>query len=87
VLHKIWECFYYLLHIVIKQDSCKLIKLLLDDKQKLDMEIKKPYTKRTALHMAAGKCSREVLEKNSLLFNINLRSFVDNSSFIRRRIM
>jgi hypothetical protein len=44
-----------------KQDSCELIKLLLDDKQKLDMEIKETYTKRTALHIAAGKCSTEVL--------------------------
>jgi hypothetical protein len=52
--------FYYPLHIAVKQDSIDLIKLLLKYKQKLDIEIKEPYTKRTALHIAAGKCSTEV---------------------------
>jgi len=79
--------FHYPIHIAIKQDSIDLVKILLNYKQKLDIEIQELYTKRTALHIAAGKCSREVLEKNSLLFNINLCSFVDNCSFIRRRIM
>jgi ankyrin repeat protein len=55
------EMFYYPIHIAVEQDFIDLVKLLLDYKQKLDMEIKEPYTKRTPLHIAAGKCSIEVL--------------------------
>ncbi len=54
--------FHYPLHIAVKQDSAELVKLLLNYKQKLNMEIPEPYTKRTALHIAAGKCSTEVLD-------------------------
>ncbi len=52
--------FYYPLHIAVKQDLIELIQLLLNYKQKLDIEIKEPYTNRTALHIASEKCSREV---------------------------
>jgi ankyrin repeat protein len=66
--------FYYPIHIAIKQDSINLIKLLLNYKQKFNIEIQEAYTKRTPLHIAAGKCSTEVLfilfnkNKNKILF-------------------
>ncbi|CAF3094002.1 unnamed protein product [Rotaria sp. Silwood2] len=60
--------FYYPLHIAVQQDSIELVKLLLNYKQKLHMKIKEPYTKRTALHIAAGKCSIEVLLSILLFF-------------------
>ncbi|CAF3309488.1 unnamed protein product [Rotaria socialis] len=53
--------FHYPLHVAIKQDSIQLIKLLLNYKHKFDMEITEAYTKRTALHIAAGKCSTEII--------------------------
>ncbi|CAF4636267.1 unnamed protein product, partial [Rotaria sp. Silwood2] len=53
--------FHYPLHIAIKQDYIGLVKLLLNYKQKFDMEIKEAYTKRTPLHIAAGKCSTEII--------------------------
>jgi len=63
--------FYYPIHIAIKQDSIDLIKLLLNYKQKFNIEIKEAYTKRTPLHIAAGKCSTEVLFILFVLFNKN----------------
>ncbi|CAF1219222.1 unnamed protein product [Adineta steineri] len=53
--------FHYPLHIAIKQDSLELVKILLNYKSKLDMEILEPYTKRRALHIAAEKCSTEII--------------------------
>jgi hypothetical protein len=52
--------FHYPLHIAVKQDFINLLKLLINSKHKLDIEINEPYTKRTALHIAAEKCSTEV---------------------------
>ncbi len=52
--------FYYPIDILIKKDFIHLIKILLKYKNKLNIEIKEPYTKRTPLHIAAGKCSNEV---------------------------
>ncbi len=52
--------FYYPIDILIKKDFINLIKILLKYKDKLNIEVKEPYTKRTPLHIAAGKCSNEV---------------------------
>jgi len=68
--------FHYPLHIAVKQDSAELVKLLLNYKQKLNMEIPEPYTKRTALHIAAGKCSTEVLDKKFILFFLKMFYFL-----------
>jgi hypothetical protein len=80
--------FYYPLHIAIKQDSYELVQLLLNYKQKFDIEIKEAYTKRTSLHIAAGKCSTEVRFLNDFEFqNSFIFVFIDYCSFIRRRSM
>ena len=52
--------FYYPLHIAVQKDSVDLVQLLLRYKDRFDVEIKEPYTNRTALHIAAEKCSTEV---------------------------
>lgn len=52
--------FHYPFHIAIKQDSIELIKILLNYKHKINIEINEAYTNRTGLHIAAGKCSTEV---------------------------
>jgi hypothetical protein len=53
--------FYYPIDIAIKRDFIHLVKLLINSKEKLNLEIEEPYTKRTPLHIAAEKCSNEVL--------------------------
>ena len=53
--------FHYPIHILIKHDFVHLIKLLLQHKHKVNLEIEEPYTKRTPLHVAADKCSTEII--------------------------
>ncbi|CAF1565845.1 unnamed protein product [Rotaria sordida] len=53
--------FHYPLRIAIKQDFIQLVKLILNYKQLFNMKIEEAYTKRTALHIAAGKRSTEII--------------------------
>ncbi|CAF4065003.1 unnamed protein product [Rotaria sordida] len=53
--------FHYPLHIAIKQDFIQLVQFILNYKQLFNMKIEETYTKRTALHVAAGKCSTEII--------------------------
>jgi len=53
--------FHYPLHIAIKQDSISLIQLFLRFKSNIDFEQRESYTKKTALHLAAEKCSIEII--------------------------
>lgn len=53
--------FYYPLHIAVQQDSVALVQLCLRYKDRFDVEIQEPYTKKTALHIAAERCSTEIL--------------------------
>ena len=52
--------FHYPLHILVKQDSLSLLQLFLRFLEKVDWQVREAYTKRTALHLAAEKCSPEV---------------------------
>jgi hypothetical protein len=52
--------FHYPLHILVKQDSLPLLQSFLRFAEKIDWRIREAYTKRTALHIAAEKCSPEV---------------------------
>jgi hypothetical protein len=52
--------FHYPLHIAIKQDSLELVRLFVKYREQLNIEISEAYTKKTALHIAADKCSTEV---------------------------
>ena len=52
--------FFYPIDIIIKKDFIDLLKLFLQYRNQLDIEVEEPYTKRTPLHIAAEKCSIEV---------------------------
>ncbi|CAF1470848.1 unnamed protein product, partial [Rotaria sordida] len=56
--HKIEMCE---MHLRVAQDMAKFYDPLHVAKQKLVIEIKESYTKRTALHIAAGKCLTEII--------------------------
>lgn len=80
--------FHYPLHIAAKQDSTELLALLLNYKQKLNLEIQEPYTKRTALHIAAEKCSTEVRDRNIHSGrHFCIYFLLDHSFIVRRRSM